>query len=400
VDRWENPLTERVVLWTSSDKSVAGLAAGGTVTALRPGTVVITATCEDVSASIQLRVERAGEPVLRSARLRRRRRRRAWLLATTGAVAAGVAAWYLAGPNEAPAGSAPGQAIMDSFVPAPATVALPETALVSASTDSPAVAPAPARPRRTRPRPAPRPVIASVSVTPVEPLAVGDSALLEAVVLDLKGQPIPDAPVAWRSSDLGIAEIDPSSGRVRARSAGTALIIAQSGEESSLFQLTVRAPELAAAETTGQALGYREPEPAPPPAPAAIVEKPAAAAIQEPPVAHIRAGVEECYEAVQSKNVERLTALYHPETRSDEDKLRKLSRILGTSEWGALVGPRVDGLRQVGRDAAAMEFSFQLAWKDAFGGRLSSRPVFRAEFTRDQARWRLASCRIVGSPRL
>jgi hypothetical protein len=47
-----------------------------------------------------------------------------------------------------------------------------------------------------------------------------------------------------------------------------------------------------------------------------------------------------------------------------------------------------------------MEFSFQLAWRDAFGGRLSSRPVFRAEFTRDGARWRLASCRIVGSPRL
>ena len=47
-----------------------------------------------------------------------------------------------------------------------------------------------------------------------------------------------------------------------------------------------------------------------------------------------------------------------------------------------------------------MDFSFELSWKDAFGGRLSSQPTLRAEFDRTDKRWRMTSCRIVGSPRL
>jgi hypothetical protein len=47
-----------------------------------------------------------------------------------------------------------------------------------------------------------------------------------------------------------------------------------------------------------------------------------------------------------------------------------------------------------------MEFSFRLTWKDAFGGRLSSRPVFRAEFARNGDGWNMSSCRIIGSPKL
>jgi hypothetical protein len=49
---------------------------------------------------------------------------------------------------------------------------------------------------------------------------------------------------------------------------------------------------------------------------------------------------------------------------------------------------------------ATMEFAFRLTWKDAFGGRLSSRPVLRAEFVRTGGGWNMSSCRIIGSPRL
>jgi hypothetical protein len=116
--------------------------------------------------------------------------------------------------------------------------------------------------------------------------------------------------------------------------------------------------------------------------------------------ARILAGVEQCYAALQSKDVDRLTELYHPTTRSDYDNLKKLSRVLRTREWSAEVGPRADGLRQIGLDAAAMDFSVRLTWKDAFGGHLSSQPVFRAEFDRNGDRWDMSSCRIVGSPKL
>ena len=47
-----------------------------------------------------------------------------------------------------------------------------------------------------------------------------------------------------------------------------------------------------------------------------------------------------------------------------------------------------------------MEFSFQLVWKDAFGGRLTSHPVFRAEFARSGNEWEISNCRMVGSPKL
>jgi hypothetical protein len=114
----------------------------------------------------------------------------------------------------------------------------------------------------------------------------------------------------------------------------------------------------------------------------------------------VRTGVDECYGALQARDVARLTAIYRPATRSDEEKLKRLSRILRTREWDVAVGERVDGVRRIGLDAAMMEFSVPLTWKDSFGGRLTSEPVFRAEFVRGTNGWAMSSCRIVGSPTL
>jgi hypothetical protein len=110
--------------------------------------------------------------------------------------------------------------------------------------------------------------------------------------------------------------------------------------------------------------------------------------------------VQQCYEAIRSKDVARVTELYRPMKKSDEQKLNKLTRVLRTEEWGAVVGKRVDGARELGPQAAAMEFSFGLVWKDAFGGRLNSQPVFRAEFAKQGNEWEISSCRMVGSPKL
>jgi hypothetical protein len=116
--------------------------------------------------------------------------------------------------------------------------------------------------------------------------------------------------------------------------------------------------------------------------------------------ARIRSGAEQCYAALSAKDVARVTEMYRPATKSDEENLKRLSRILRTGEWEAVVGHRLDRARQIGTDRALAEFSVHLAWKDAFGGRLSSDPVFRVEFARDGSRWELSSCRIVGSPKL
>jgi hypothetical protein len=114
----------------------------------------------------------------------------------------------------------------------------------------------------------------------------------------------------------------------------------------------------------------------------------------------IRNGIDECYGAVRSKSLDRLAQLYAPQTVADEEKFRRLARILRTEPWHAVVGRRVDGARELGSRTAAAEFSFRLDWRDSYGGRLFSQPIFRAEFTRQGDAWTLSSCRIVGSPKL
>jgi hypothetical protein len=163
-------------------------------------------------------------------------------------------------------------------------------------------------------------------------------------------------------------------------------LLARGGEEAGTSNLS---PEAGPDATPGLV----EPEREPAKAPDAIHER-------QRLEARILAGVEQCYAALQSKDVARLTELYHPESQSDQDKLKKLSRIFRTREWSAEVGPRADGLRQIGLESAAMDFSVRLRWKDAFGGHLNSQPVFRTEFVRIGDRWEMTSCRIIGSPKL
>jgi hypothetical protein len=138
----------------------------------------------------------------------------------------------------------------------------------------------------------------------------------------------------------------------------------------------------------------------------AAVRAPAPEPSDDPPVdrrkleSRIRDGVEDCYRALRSKDLGRLARLYDPKTVADEEKLRRLTRILRTEPWEAVVGRRVDGVREVGTRSAAAEFSFRLTWRDSYGGRLSSQPIFRAEFSRKGDDWTMSSCRVVGSPKL
>ena len=301
--------------------------------------------------------------------------------------------------------------------------------------------------------------VSSVSIAPREPLLVGDTATLEAVALDAMGVRTPDAEVTWQSSDLAVLEIDANTGHIRARQTGTALVFARSGGESAIAEIAVRMPPVATVRVRGveplvvgetlslwadvtDSLGGRAagrpvtwsssdqqvarvwPQTglvvANAPGTADIVatvegrtgrarvtvtappERVATAPVSERQVVEdaILAGVNACYEAVRAGDTQRLATLYAPATNADRDKLRKLTRILQTDEWSAGVGEKVNGERRIGDERAAMDFSFQLSWKDAFGGRLSSQPTLRAEFNRSGDRWVMTSCRLVGSPKI
>jgi uncharacterized protein YjdB len=243
---------------------------------------------------------------------------------------------------------------------------------------------------------------ASVSISPHGSLRVGDTVTLAAAVVDGRGAPLAGAEVAWSSSEPQLAAVDALTGQVRGYAPGTATIIATSGSKAASSEVTVFPADLSADALAAQ--GYQSEPPPEQPAEAAV--EPAVARSKNPDAerqrldASILIGVQQCYDALRSKNVARVAELYRPTEKSDKQKLNKLTRILRTEEWGAVVGKRVDGTRELGTEAAAMEFSFQLVWKDAFGGRLTSRPVFRAEFAKNGNEWEISSCRIVGSAKL
>ena len=236
---------------------------------------------------------------------------------------------------------------------------------------------------------APAPV-ASVDVSGARPLKVGDTLDLRAAPRDQRGAELSGHAAVWASSNPDVASVD-SSGVVVALAAGTADISASVDGKAGKVRVTV----LPQPRTSRADLAAEEARRSSPTTPAS---DPAAERLRL--IDEMRRGVDQCYNAVAQKDVSELEELYHPESKTDQDNLKKLSRILRTSEWGAQVGEREDGAQRIGSATASMEFGLRLSWKDAFGGRLTSHPVFRVEFVKDGTTLDLSSCRIIGTPDL
>jgi serine/threonine protein kinase/uncharacterized protein YjdB len=234
--------------------------------------------------------------------------------------------------------------------------------------------------------------VASLGISGSRPLKVGDTLELRAEPRDARGRPLAERPVVWASSEPGVAAVDSSTGVVIANAPGSAQITATSeGKSGSVRVAVLPQPRTGRAELAAKPVAPRA-EPAPSPVDPA--------AERQRVLDQMLAGVELCYGALREKDMVQVVALYHPATKADREKLSKLGRILQTREWSAEVGEREDGTQRLENGSASMEFGFRLSWKDAFGGRLNSRPVFRAEFTQSGGKLDLTSCRIVNSPKL
>jgi uncharacterized protein YjdB len=234
------------------------------------------------------------------------------------------------------------------------------------------------------------PAVHSVNIAGSRPLKVGDTLDLRVEPKDSRGSLLSDRQVVWESSEPDIASVD-STGVVVAATSGSTEISASTEGKSGHVRVTVL-PQ----PRTGRT------EPLPQPATqAATAAQPAGGEVDRQRLLdQIEGGVERCYDALDRKDVIRVEEMYQPATKSDREKLKKLTRILSTSEWDADVGPREDGLRRLEAARPTMEFEFVLNWTDAFGGHLSSRLVFQAEFTKTGDKLDLSSCRILGSPKL
>jgi eukaryotic-like serine/threonine-protein kinase len=401
-------LHDAPVLWSSSDVQVAVVTAGGWCAALGRGQAVLTATCGLASGSVTIYVEQAKpatsqrrpaeraapvrapapspaeETPQRSSWRRRGARTRHRLVNIAALILLAFGSVYLFGglrdfwaQRDRPAGVAD---TVPSANAALAAAARPDSIPpINRGTE--------AAPSKRRPaRPAVRPPATAVADPATDSARLGATA--EAAKRDAEGRP---------ERAVGSPSVDP---------------------EHTVAD-TVR-PVRAPAPSERGVAGYvpmspgtseeRTAEPQRPPASHVAKPSPAAPAAahdaDEPPVdrrkaeSALRDGVEECYRAVRSKDLDRLGRLYAPKTVADEDKLRRLTRILRTEPWQAVVGRRVDGVREIASRSAAAEFSFRLTWRDSYGGRLSSQPIFRAEFAPDRDGWTMSSCRIVGSPKL
>jgi hypothetical protein len=233
--------------------------------------------------------------------------------------------------------------------------------------------------------------VASVNITGAQPLKVGDTLTLRAEAQDQRGTSLSGRPVAWTSGNPDVATVDSASGVVVAQQAGSAEITATVEGKSGTAKITI----LPQPRT-----GRSEPPPPTQAPPRVVASANDAAREHQKVLEQMVTGVEQCYQALHDKDVLRVQALYNPADKVDEDRLKKLNRILSTHEWDAQVGERQDGAQKVGENTARMDFSFRLTWKDAFGGRLSSDPAFRAEFSILGSQLTMSSCRIINSPKL
>ena len=236
---------------------------------------------------------------------------------------------------------------------------------------------------------APAPV-ASVDISGARPLKVGDTLDLRAAPRDQRGEELSGRAAGWASSDPDVASVD-SSGVVIALAAGSSDISAKVDDKTGKVRVTV----LPQPRTSRNELAAEEAQPGGAAAPST---DPAGERLRL--IDQMRQGVDQCYNAVAGKDVSRVEDLYHPESKADRENLKKLTRILRTSEWAAQVGEREDGVQRIGSATASMEFGFRLSWKDSFGGRLTSHPVFRVDFVKDGSNLDLSSCRIIGTPDL
>jgi serine/threonine protein kinase len=520
VDHANNPLPRRPVVWTTSDVNVALATSEGWVAALRPGAVVLTATCEGVRASVRISVvaEPAPlplEPAQRPASRRRSRRgRRRGVLAGLTLVAAGLA-WLSIRPGtltdppsgRRAAGYAAGAVGVDTATSSRVAITsrpiralrpdsalqlvaevrdaggrlVPDVAVAWSSGDSTVarVDRSSGQVRGIRPgrvqivathgsgrdsvvitvrrRGARVPVVSSIVIAPVPPLHAGDEATLGAVALGAKGDTLPGAEITWSSRNPEVATVEALTGVAEGLEPGTTQIVARSGSDSSVTELTVvpagavvfqilGARPMAVGEALtlrvlardrrGGALTGATVEWATNDASVATVDETAGVVVARAPgsaritartesasawiplivvsrpeplagaesdggrprtEAGLVAGVEACYQALRSRDMRRVRALWRPTSATDEDNLKRLGRVLQAGGRSTAVGDRADGAPTVGFESASMEFSVPLTWSDRTGRR-TGQADFRAEFGLNAGRWEMSTCRMFGAP--
>ena len=211
-DRADRELTDRVLLWTSSNPSVAAVATTGQVTGVSVGQALVSVTSEGVTASVPVRVQPVvGSVVVTPGSV-------SVVIGTTASLSATVRApdgvvlsdrsvgWTSSNPAIATVNA---QGRVTALVPGSATV----TATVEGQTGSAVVTVVPVP-------------VQTVVVTPASrSLYIGQTVQLTAGARDSAGNGLTGRPVTWSTSAPTVAVVS-TQGNVVAVAQGTALISA------------------------------------------------------------------------------------------------------------------------------------------------------------------------------
>jgi hypothetical protein len=230
--------------------------------------------------------------------------------------------------------------------------------------------------------PAPDPsVVASIDLSGVSPLTVGETARATATARNASGAHLGSAGITWSSTNPDIATVA-SNGTITARAAGSTTIRATSGGQSADRVLTVRAREVTRADTPAAPPS----NPGPPPTP----RKTEAELRSE-----VQSVLETYVRAIQTRDTSLIRRVF---PSVGNDVLRRWQSTFDDAPGGI----RMTGATQIQdtpRDAAGAQVRAQVRYSASFHSRAAradqSFPVaFTATLVRGpDASWRIVSTR-------
>ncbi len=247
LDAFGNPLPGRSIAWSSGAPQIATVAGDGTVTAVSPGTALISASAEGKTGSATIRIDSVPAAIVRTAvapqflelrALGASGQLSASSYAADSSLAAADYAWSVVGNGGAivavdSLGRVTALATGSAYVRADEPGGTRDSALVTVTQ-----------------------VAARVTVTPpaVTVDAVGPTVTFHATVLDSLGSPIPTPSLSWYVDDPAIGQVELSaadSAVVKTVGAGYAKVVVWMDQASAAAELTVLQQQVAKTATLG-----------------------------------------------------------------------------------------------------------------------------------------------------
>ena len=227
LDAQGNVLSGRSVTWSSSRPNVATVSAAGTVTALSPGSAIITATVEGKSGVGAVTV--AASSVASVA-----------VSPTSATLTVGQTVQLGAQPRDASGRSLSGRTVSWSTNRSEVATVTSTGTVTAVSAGTATITASSEGRTATATMVVQSPGVSRLEITPANAsVEVGSALRLSATAYDSRGNVLAGAGVAWASSDTRIAVVD-NSGRVLGVKKGTAIITARSGGKTATASVRVK----------------------------------------------------------------------------------------------------------------------------------------------------------------